>query len=249
MYEKLKKGGYNKAMIEIAAVENDNIDAENLKNCLKEYFSTEYKTQYNLSLYEDAESFLEDYNDQFDLIFMDIDLKEINGINAAKTIRNRNKNVAIVFLTNLSHFAMNGWEVNALDYILKPITQYTFNLRMPKIIHYMQVNNEKQITISNKTMIQRLYVSDIYYIEVLKHDLIYHTKLGTFTTRGTMKAAEAEMEQYQFFKCNNCFLVNLRYVSGIKDNTVTVGSNVLTISRTRKADFINQLTDYIGGKL
>lgn len=242
-------GGYNLVMLNIAVIEDDMKDLENLKGCMQTFFTQEYKMMYHLSHYGTAEAFLSDYDHQFDVVFMDIDLPEINGVTAAKKLRSIDQNVAIVFLTNLSHYAMNGWEVNALDYILKPINEFSFSLKMPKILHYMEVNNEKQITITSKNMIQRFYVSEVYYIEVMKHDLIYHTKLGNFTTRGTMKECQEEMEQYQFVKCNNCFLVNLKYVQGIRDNLVTVGPDSLTISRTRKTEFINALTNYIGGQL
>ncbi len=237
-------------MIRIAAVEDEDQDYKDVESSVKNYFTTQDPQPYSLKRFESSEIFLSDYvSGNYDLIFMDIDLGETTGVNLARTLRQRGDNTAIVFLTKLSHYAINAYEVNALDYILKPISSYSFNLKMPRILHLVDIDTEQQVTVSTKSYIQRLYISDIYYIEVIKHSIIYHTKKGTFEERNTMKNIEQKFSSCNFYKCNNCYLVNLKHVTLIHDNTAVVGGDNLIISRSKKNDFINAVTNYIGGQM
>lgn len=233
-------------MIQIAVVEDNTGDFSQLKLALTEFFQ-QRETACRITRYADAETFLQDYQSQFDLLFLDIDLPGMDGIRAAKELRKTDTSVALVFLTNLSRFAINGYEVNAADYLLKPIDTYSLALKMPKVLRMIENNIEKTITITTKNSVHRFAVSQILYVEVAAHQLSFHTEHGTYTSRGSMKEIEATLEQHHFRRCNNCYLVNLMHVTGIQDNTVLVGGEALAISRPKKKYFINELTNFLGG--
>ncbi len=233
-------------MISVAVVEDQVNDFLQLKQTLTFFFETE-KIEFSLIHYKDALYLLNNYHSQFHLIFMDIDLPKINGMEAAKQLRKRDRTVNIVFLTKLIQFAINGYEVNALDYILKPVNQYSFSLKMKKVLSYIKKNNCKEITIMVKNAIYHFYTTDIFYIEIISHQLIYHTQKGNFSIRGTMTEAETLFSSYNFKRCNNCYLVNLMYVTGIQGNKVLINSSLLQISRSRKKEFITAITNYLGG--
>ena len=174
-------------------------------------------------------------------------MPQLNGMEAAKQLRQLDRSVSIVFLTKLAQFAINGYEVNALDYILKPVNKYSFSLKMKKVLSYIKKNNTKEITIMSKNDIYHFHTTDIFYIEILSHQLVYHTQKGIFSIRGTMTEAETKLSPYNFKRCNNCYLVNLQHVTGIQGNKVLINDSFLQISRSRKKDFITAVTNYLGG--
>lgn len=92
-----------------------------------------------------------------------------------------------------------------------------------------------------------LAISDIFYLEVLSHQLVYYTKKGQFNVYGTMAEAATILEPLGFSQCNNCYLVNLRYVRWVHRNTVNVQGQELQISYPRKKTFMEALNQYIGG--
>ena len=92
----------------------------------------------------------------------------------------------------------------------------------------------------------RLNVSSILYIESFKHDLFIHTKEETHQIRATLKSFETKLKDDHFYRSNNCYLVNLRWVSGVEGECAIIENQQLKISRPRKKGFMEALTTYIG---
>lgn len=235
-------------MTQIAVIEDDYPDFQHLAKICQQYFE-KTKEPYEITHYRNAEDFLNSYHLQFQLIFMDIELPNTNGMTAAHKLRALDPDVVLVFLTNLSQYAVSGYEVNAVDYILKPISYYAFSLKMPRIMQYVYKNTKHNLLISLKDSSVMVAVSDIYYVEIVSHKLIYHTVFENISVRGSLHETESLLAPYHFRRCNNCYLVNLKHVKGIFSNEVQVGPDRLAISRPRKKAFINDLTNYNGGTL
>ena len=235
-------------MIKIAILEES--DADYTRICKAwDRFSKEENLSYQITHYKDSTSLLEQFHSQFDLIFLDIEVPGKNGMETAQEIRKIDNLAILVFLTNFSKYAVNGYEVNAADYMLKPLDYYSFALKMHKILHMLYQNIEKEITIMTKGLLHRFSINELFYVEINNHDLIYHLDNETISTRGSLSEVEKSLPKNSFSRCNNCYLVNLKHVTKIKDNTVWIGKNELTISRPKKKMFLNDLTNYIGGKL
>lgn len=235
-------------MIKIAILEDS--DADYTRICKAwDRFSKEEHLSYQITHYKDSTSLLEQFHSQFDLIFLDIEVPGKNGMETAQEIRKIDNLTILVFLTNFSKYAVNGYEVNAADYMLKPLDYYSFALKMHKILHMLYQNIEKEITIMTKGLLHRFSINELFYVEINNHDLIYHLGDETISTRGSLSEVEKSLPKNSFSRCNNCYLVNLKHVTKIKDNTVWIGKNELTISRPKKKMFLNDLTNYIGGKL
>ncbi len=183
----------------------------------------------------------------FDIILLDIEMPGMNGMEVAKRIRETDQEVVLVFITNMAQYAIEGYAVNALDFVLKPIHYYTFSLKLSRAIERVRVREDKEILLHVANGIRRMKVSQIYYVDIQNRILHYHTSEGDFPVRGTLQSAEEELSRYHFVKCNHWYLVNLKYVTEINDNLVTVAGNVLEISRRNKNAFLNAVTDYIGG--
>lgn len=154
----------------------------------------------------------------------------------------------MIFVTNLAKYAVQGYEVKAFDFIVKPVNYYNFELKLLSALECLDKNGDKEFWIKTKDGKVFLHGSDITYVEVLRHYLTYHTKNGDYSVLGSIgEAAELLKECRSFVFCNRCYLVNLRYVTQIKKSTVTVAGQELQISRQKRANFLKELNDYFGG--
>lgn len=231
-------------MIQIAIVEDDKNYASSLKKYILRY-EEEHNVKFSIQWFEDGEDIAEEYKGHFDIILMDIEMQFMDGMSAAKKIRQVDEEVIIMFITNSPHYAMQGYAVDALDYVLKPINYFAFSERLSRAISKMKKHEETYITLSYRGGVQKIRVSDLYYVEVQDHDLIYHTKDGNLVIRGTMREAEESLKEESFFRCNKAFLVNLFYVDGFTDGDAIVAGERLLVSRARKKDFLDALNNYM----
>lgn len=230
-------------MINVAIIEDD-INAQNkLKSFLRRY-GEEKKERFNCYTFTSAELFLTDYRPDYDLVFMDIELSGMDGMRAAKKLRKIDDKVVLVFVTNLMQFAVGGYEVGAFDFILKPITYGSFFLKFNRILQKVKSLDDTQIIVRGKQYVKKLFASNIMYVESCDHDLTYHTTDGDVTARGSMRYAVEQLKERDFELCNQCYLVNLKYVLGVYENVVKVGNDELVISRPKKKSFTAAVNAY-----
>ncbi len=233
-------------MLRIAIVEDEELNRVQIKEYI-DCYAREQKLEIQVSEFKNGEAVLSGYNRDFDIILLDIELPGINGMEVARRIREVDEDVVLVFITNMAQYAIDGYSVGALDFVLKPINYYTFSLKLGRAIKRVQVREDKDIILNVSNGMKRLKVSQIYYVDIQNRILHYHTSEGEFLVRGTLQAAEEELARYHFVKCNHWYLVNLKYVTEISDNLVTVAGNTLEISRRNKNAFMNAVTNYVGG--
>lgn len=234
-------------MLKIAIVEDEESYISVLQEYLKKY-EEETGEDIEVTVYHDGDEIAAFYRAQFDVILMDIEMKFIDGMTAAEEIRKVDSTVAIIFITNAPQYAIRGYEVGALDYILKPVPYFTFSQKLGRAVEKLKKRERKWITIQVKGGVMRMELSDLYYIESEGHDLIYHTKDGTAVSGSTMKSAEDVLAKMDFFRINKCYLVNLEHVEGIQDKYAVVHGERLLISRPRMKQFMQELTRYWGGR-
>lgn len=232
-------------MIRIAIVEDEDYYVKELTGYLKEYEKT-FGEEFKITVYRDGDGITANYKAQFDIILMDIQMKFVDGMSAAEEIRKQDSEVVIMFITNMTQYAIRGYEVDALDYILKPVSYFAFSQKLAKAIARIRKREGKTVTVSVKGGILRLKVSDIYYIESVGHNLVFHTAAGNHMSSGTMKSIEEELGEFHFSRGNKCYLINLEHVEGIKDKCAVVKGELLQISRPRMNDFMQDLTKYWG---
>lgn len=231
-------------MIRIAIVEDDKNYAEVLKKYIARY-EKESGQSFSVYTFSDGEDIVENYSGIYNIILMDIEMRFMNGMTAAEEIRKVDSEVVIIFITNMPQYAMKGYAVEALDYVLKPINYYAFSQRIDRALSRMSKRQKKHLSISYKGKVQKIELSSIYYIEVQDHNLFYHTKDGTFSQRGTMKEVESALEDEAFFRCNKCYLVNLEYVNGFEESNCIVGDEAVQVSRARKKELLDALNNYM----
>lgn len=227
-------------MIEIALVEDNPNDRDNLIKAL-DRFSKEENEPIHITHFSTGEEFIAKFKAIYNVIFLDIELGGMNGMSIAQSIRKVDNSVFIIFCTNIAALAIKGYEYNALDYFIKPVSYQDLVLRMKKVVRSVK-DSQRKISFPIEDGIQVLLVNEIIYIESFGHDTIYHTKDKNIKAkeRKSMKSIEDELGPLGFSRCNVSYLINLRYLDSIKNNDVILyNGETLSISRNRKKDFLN----------
>ena len=234
-------------MLRVAIVEDEPSHAENLRAMLAR-FSSESKIEIQSEVFSSGMDFVSDYVPRFDAVFMDIEMPHMNGMDCAFKLRALDGSVQLIFVTSMVQYAVRGYEVGAIGYIVKPIEYFPFAVLMRKVAQRAAESGSKEIYIGGGDHVRRLFARDIYYIEVMDHYLIYHTTEGEFRQIGKMKDIEAQLGDSDFYRCSNCYLVNLRHVRGVDESEVIVGKDRIQISRRRKKDFLLAVNNYFRGQ-
>lgn len=232
-------------MLRIAVVEDEPECCAMIQNMLQQY-EAEHQMQMAVTAFSDGSGLMEHYKKDFDILLLDIEMPELNGMDAAEQIRRQDGDVVIVFITNMAQYAIKGYEVDALDFILKPINYYTFSMRFTRAVSRVKKKQDRWICLNLADGMKRLEISRIYYIEIQNRMLHYHTQDGEYIVRGTLKNVQEQLENCHFVKCNHWYLVNLQHVSEIKKNIVVVAGSELEVSRRMRTAFLAAVTDYMG---
>ena len=230
--------------------EDEPAEIERLKNYLTRFQAEQPGFQYVLETYDRAFKLLDTYRSDVDLIFLDIQVPDMMGIDAARRIRDVDQEVMIIFVTNLTQYAIDGYSVRAFDYILKPLNYFSFSKKLRRALRMLSYrSNELHLDIKTKEGGRRLAVDAITYIEVSSHDLYIHTSTECIKQWGTLSGYEEQLKGAHFVRCSASYLVNLKYVQEIRRDQVLVGGDSLTISRSRRREFLGALAQYKGWAL
>lgn len=233
-------------MGKIAIVEDTQGEKKNLTACLEKY---KVQMHENISwvCFENAYDFLES-RERFDIVFFDIMLPGMNGMEAAEKLREYDNDIIIIFTTNMTSFAVKSYEVDALDYILKPISYERVEFKLTKALNLIRARGETSVAINNEDgKLIRISSGQIYYIEVTGHKLAYHTEKGTFGEKGSLSQLAETLEHYNFARCNACYLVNLRYIFAVDGYFLEMkNGDRLKISQPKKKEFVGKLANYMG---
>lgn len=230
----------------VAIVEDSPAEAELLRSYFAR-FTKEHGVEFTLTCFASGEEFLNKYRPAYDLVLMDIGLPGHNGMETAAALRERDRSVTLIFVTNMAQFAVKGYEVDAFDFVVKPVGYSNFALKLQRALNKLDTRRDTEVLVTLSDSMVRLSASQIKYIEISGHRMVYHTTDGELYAYGNLKEVEASLGGGMFARCNNCYLVNLNYVRAVQGHTVTVGTDELQISRPRRKAFIQALNDYLGG--
>ena len=232
----------------VAIVEDELYTRKEIRKLLERY-AGENGVSFQITEFADGDNITENYQSCYDLILMDVEMPFVDGMTAAAEIRKVDQEVAIIFITNAPQYAIKGYKVGALDYILKPVSYYAFSESIKRAITKIKARHpdDSFITISVKGGARKIEVGSIDYVEVIDHDLFFHAGEELIETRGTIRDVENELAPYHFFKCNKGCLINLAKVAGYNKNDVIVGKNTLPVSRSRKKPLQEAIHAYLDG--
>lgn len=232
----------------IAIVEDEPANREQIEKYLNKFFGDD-DIEIEISSFHSAEDFLETLEKRrYDVVFMDIELTGIDGISAAKQLRRCDEQAILVFITNIAHMAIRGYEVSALDFIVKPIIYEDFSFKLQRIRTLLLKRGAmriKRIKMDTSSGLRMIAAEDILYVEVVKHTVFWHLKGETIKQYASLSHIEDELIEMNFLKCNRCYLVNPAYIDEIDGFTVHISGAELQISRPQKAAFMKALNEYV----
>lgn len=219
--------------LSIAIVEDEKEAADRLTSYLFS-FAKEEGFEIDLRHYCSATDAAETFKGQFDLFFLDIMMPGITGMEFAHEIRESDPHVVIVFVTSLSQFAIEGYEVGASDYLLKPLAYPEFRIKMKRVFSKIEKQDNDVIKFVGQGGFLVVPISSILYCETSGHSVIYHTKNGEYRKHQPMKEAEESLKDFDFLRINSCYLVAMREVVGMENHFVILQNGErLLISRPR----------------
>ena len=237
-------------MYRVLVVEDEADEAATIKSHL-ERFGSARGVDFSVTWLKTAFDLISQ-SGKYDLVFLDIDLPGINGMEAAQLLRIYDEVTPIIFVTNLAQYAVKGYEVDALDFIVKPITYFNFRMRMDKAMRHIRRNAGHSIMVSTRDGMRVIPMSDIEYVEVSRHDLSYHIygEKDPFVVYGSLVAFEEEVAGGPFVRISNSCLVNMNQIRSIKGASLLMkGGDTLYFSRSKKRDAIDTITAFFGGSL
>jgi len=240
-------------MYTLVIIDDDIKASENLKQKI-ESFQASRGCEFEIHIFTSGREYLKE-EIQTDILFLDVEMPQMNGIEIAKEVRKKSQNTAILFCTNYQQFAINGYEVNAIGYMVKPISDYSLNLNLTHALKYLDDINE---TISRKLQLKSfqgiivLELKDIQYIEVKKHNLYFHLisssgyEENPVKVRGSMNDISKSLSGFSFSKAGQSFLINLCHIKKVKADKILIDDGTeIPLSRIFKNDFMEEFSQYL----
>ena len=235
-------------MYKVLIVEDSQECADLLRGHLARY-SEETEEQFQITWLTTAFDFVES-KQTYDLIFMDIGLPGINGMEAAQQLREHDTETPLIFVTDLAQYAVKGYTVDALDFIVKPVTYYDFALRMERAMRVLRRNTGRSVYIPTKDGVRIMPLSQVVAIEINRHNLVYHLdgEEETFIFRGSLNKVEEDLAGTSFVRISNSCIVNMDYVRRISGAEIHMADgDVYYISRTKRKEALAAIARYYGG--
>lgn len=237
-------------MINIAVCDDEKSQLEYLSNIIKKWSDTTNKPCV-LSLFESAEEFWFEYGkNRFDIAVLDIQMSGQNGMELAKELRKLNDKISIIFVTGISDFIGEGYNVYAVNYLLKPIDEN-------RLFDALSAASERNNTSDNKKIILEIdgetiaiYEDEIEYLEAFSHSTSVYTESGALEVQSGMSAVMAKFSADKFVKCHRSYGINLKCVKLIKKYEVLLDSGkTVPISRRMYNDVNDAFISYYKGKI
>ena len=240
-------------VIKAAIVDDEPMAAALLKqnlNRLSEELqqNAEEKVEFELFIFKSGVDFLTNYVPKYYVVFMDVKMSDMDGMVVAKKLREVDKNVMLIFVTNMADQAVNGYLVDAFDFLVKPVIyehlkQVWIN-RMQPALRFRR--NDPFLVVNADLGLQRINIREIRYIEVVNHFLKFYMGDKVIIAYGALKKMAEKLKPYGFTSCNRCYLVNMNYIDSVEKNIVRVGKDELMISRPKKKEFLQELLLFMG---
>lgn len=238
--------GWNN-MIRILMVEDNDADARRLSQHLERY-GAEHGKGLSVKRLRSALEFAE-ARPAADLILMDIDMPGMTGMEAAQVLREDDSVTPLVFVTSLAQYAVEGYQVDAIDFMVKPVAYEDFSARMDRAMRRVAHNAGHTIAVSNRQETRLVDLADLSYVEARNHDLIYHLSDGSeLKARGKLAALEQELANSPFARFSKSVIANLAHVRRVQGDEVEMdGGGSAWLSRSCKKSALEAIAKYLGG--
>ena len=228
-------------MITFAVCDDEPLMAQELARHLADYMKAGPITAYSVSSFSDGRALL-DRIGKFDVIFLDIRMEQPDGMETARLLRQRGDHSLLIFVTVLKECVFDSFQVEAFDYLLKPLNSARFDQTMDRVLRFLEHRTAEDIVIQRGTGCEVVLLSDIVYCEVLGRKVYLHKNDGTVSDYyDKLEDLEGRVDG-RFFKCHRSYLVNLDYVRGCRDGQVLLSQGErIPASRLRERELTQAL--------
>lgn len=234
-------------MIKTAICEDSELDRDILKEIIG-FLLTDKGLEYNINSYTSGRELVTEYkNHPSDIIFLDILMDDIDGIETGRLIREMDDKVEIVYCTSSKDFAIAAYDVHAMGYLLKPyeilrigaVIDYYVQKHPQKNHNFIEVKSKrKPLIIPYKDIIHMESDNKVVYIHTTTHGAVkVYNKLDTF---------EEELSDSMFLRCHQSYLVNMQYVAGIVDSDfIMINDQIIPIRKSGRKLIVKKYEDYL----
>lgn len=234
-------------MLRLAIVDDDPNDSAALNSLVAEYFRKNSQA-YVTRVFNTPLDFIRS-TENHDIVFMDIRMDKLDGLEVARIMRKINTDSVLIFVTHMAQLAIKGYEVDALDFIVKPADQFSINYVLDKALTRLENTSSTIFALKTSSGIISLSSNDITYVEVFDHNLVYHTTKGVYDVRGRLSDVTKKLDQKRFIMCNRSFVVNLRYVSSACNEYLVVDGTKISISKSHRKEIMQHFSNFLGENL
>lgn len=205
--------------------------------------------QFQITWHSSAMEALSDKS-HYDVCFLDIDLPGISGMEAAGLLRIYDETVPIIFVTNLAKFAVKGYEVGAMGFIVKPATYGSLSMNLDRALRFIAQHSHRSIMVPTEEGLRVVPFSQIVYVEVTGHRLTYHLDgEEPVEARGSLGQLEEDLREAPIVRVAKSCVANMDKIELIRGSDLKmVNGDVLHISRSKKREVVETVTDYLGGR-
>lgn len=241
-------------MLKVALCDDVTEDNKKMDSYIRRY-GEENSVDVKVTSYVSGSQLLLNYQKRkFDIIFLDISIPQMDGFEIAKKIREIDQNVTIIFCTSYYTItnASKGFEVEAGDFFAKPILYKKVEKILNKAYGKKMVNVEEKLIVKCQDGIYTLQLSDIIYLETSSKTVLIHSAKDVFVSYQKIRDLEERLSDKLFYRCHNCFLVNMDYIESLKGDVIVLTKgdrNTIPISKYRKDGLLKALAMYVGEKL
>ncbi len=233
-------------MLHIAICDDEKDFVTHLTKLLKQY-ACEADEEIKVSAFYDGMELIDGYDTTIDLIFLDIQMKLVDGLRTAERIRQMDEKVGIIFLTTLTQCALEGYKYQAANYIIKPMKYVRLKAELEQWRKRSQRHDRPAIVVANDFGKYKIFLNALQYVETFNRNLLLHTEQENIICYRSMKDLEQELAAHGFVRCHTSYIVNLFFVKGVNKLEITlVTGETIPISQPRRKQFMEQLAEYWG---
>ena len=235
-------------MLQIAIVDDEDQFADELSRFSRQ-FALEKGEEIQTVVFHTAFDFLEQYQPSFHLVFMDIAMPLMDGMACAHKLREIDENVMLIFVTSMARYAIRGYEVNAFDFMVKPVSYPVAAQKLERALRSLKKRKAAVYPVTLADGVIVLEIPSITFIEVFNHTLIFHTMEKSYETYGKLSTLETDPRFSSFFKTGKSHLVNCLYITEVGDGTLSAGGCTLPLARRRRKECLEKMAAVMGGML
>lgn len=231
--------------LRIAVCEDELVHQERIHEMIHQW-SESKKVSVIIDTYESGEQFIHQYDQKiiYDIVFMDIHLSGIDGVKISRKLRERDERMMLVFTTSRMEYVIQGYEVNAWRFLLKPIHFGDISLCLNKS-YELYKSGEEFFFVKEDGKLHKIEYDKIYFLEAYGHYVSIYTKDNIFTMRITINQLEQQLTEI-FFRNHRSYIINLKLCDSIEENQVTILGHNIPISNSKKKEMLEKINTIYG---